>query len=34
MSSYAKKVFGVILGGMVFVDIAIALTFVGAYLAE
>ena len=34
MSDYSKKFFGVILGGMVFVDLAIALTFAGAFLAE
>lgn len=34
MGAFSKKVFGVILGGMVFVDLAIALSFAGAFLAE
>lgn len=34
MSRNTKEIIGIILGGMVFVDIAIALAFAGAYLAE
>ena len=34
MSDFSKKVFGAILGGMVFVDLAVALTFAGAFLSE